>query len=74
MEELRKRLTPKEELRNALESAKSELMSAQSFVFTHPEVWSSDFADEFKDAVREIREMIDDLLSRAYEEAEEREY
>jgi gas vesicle protein len=74
MEEIRKRLTPKEELRNALEAVKSELEKAQSWVFAHPEVWSAEFADEFKDSVNDIREMIDELTSRAYEEAEEREF
>jgi hypothetical protein len=72
MEELRKRLTPKEELRNTLEAVKSELVQAESWVFTHPEVWSSEFADEFKDSVDDIRDLIDELITRAYEEAEER--
>jgi hypothetical protein len=72
MEELRKRLTPKEELRNILEAVKMELEQAQSWVFTHREVWSSEFADEFKDSVDDIRDLIDELITRAYEEAEER--
>ena len=72
MEELRKRLTPKEELRNALETVKMELEKAQSWVFAHREVWSSEFADEFKDSVDDIRDLIDELIVRAYEEAEER--
>jgi hypothetical protein len=71
MEELRKRLTPKEELRNSLEAVKSELEKAQSWIFTHPEVWSSEFADEFRESISDIRELIDELASRAYEEAEE---
>jgi hypothetical protein len=74
MEELRKRLTPKEELRNALEAVKIELEKAQSWVFAHPEVWSSEFADEFRDSVNDIRDLINELIVRAYEEAEEREF
>lgn len=65
-----RRLTPKEEFRNAIEAVKSELAKAVSWLYTHPEIWPSDFVEEIKDVEREIRDMLDEMVSRAYEEAE----
>ena len=65
--------TPKEEFREAVETAKQELAKAISWLYSHPKIWTPEFVDEAKHVEREVREALDDLVYRAYEEAEERE-
>ncbi|MEM1562949.1 MAG: hypothetical protein QW734_07910 [Candidatus Bathyarchaeia archaeon] len=62
--------SPIVEFRNAINAVKRELSKAVSWLYTHPEVWPSDFVDEIREMETEIREILDEMVSRAVEEAQ----
>jgi len=63
------KVDPLSEFRNSINEIKSKLTQAISWLYTHPEVWSSEFVDEARDIEAEIRELLDELIQRASEEA-----
>jgi hypothetical protein len=59
-----------EEAIDGLQKAKKELDTVVSWMFTHPETWTSDLVDDFKERVQEIKEDIDALVEDVRESGE----
>ncbi len=45
-----------------LQNAKRQLDTVVSWMFMHPEKWTSDEVDDFRDRVKEVKDLIDELI------------
>ncbi len=54
-----------------LQNAKRQLDTVVAYMFTHPEKWTSDEVDDFRDRVKEVKDLIDELIEIVREGYEE---
>ncbi len=45
-----------------LQDTKKQLDTVVAYMFTHPETWTSDEVDDYRDRVQEVKDLIDELI------------